>query len=246
MLAPEAGGDPLLYDLGVDAELRALLGFGPPIPPPEPPAADVELEPLSWLAATAWAAVDGERVARLNRWIPGPTDLGEYVVEMRALLDDARERLLAAQGRTEPFFRELVLATAWQESCWRQFVRRGAKLVPLRSPVGSVGIMQVNQRVWRGVYDLRGLQGDVAYNARAGDEILLRYLDYTRSRHVAEAPVDLGAAAYAVYNGGPAQLARYQRALRRGKHRAIDRVFREKLEAVHAGRELDVAACWGY
>jgi len=246
MLAPEEPGDPLAYDLAVDPELRALLGFGPPLPPPAPAPADVELGPLSWLVAPAWAAADGDAVARVDRWVPGPADLHDYLVAVRALLDAVREETLAAARRSEPSFRELALATAWQESCWRQFVKRGEKLVPLRSPVGSVGIMQVNQHVWRGVYDLRGLQGDMAYNARAGDEILLRYLDWTRSRHGAGTPVDLGAAVYAVYNGGPAQLARYERAHGRRKHRAIDRAFREKLEAVHAGRELDVAACWGY
>jgi len=68
-----------------------------------------------------------------------------------------------------------VLATAWQESCWRQFVRRGGQIVR-PSPVGSVGIMQVNQCVWRGAYDQKGLLGDIAYNARARAEIVLHYL----------------------------------------------------------------------
>ena len=80
----------------------------------------------------------------------------------------ATRQLRGASGDT---YRRLVPATAWQESCWRQFIRRGGKLVAIRSRVGSVGIMQVNERVWRGVYDRKGLVGDIAYNTRAGAEI---------------------------------------------------------------------------
>src|SRR5262245_13099899 len=36
--------------------------------------------------------------------------------------------------------------------------------------------MQVNRNTWRGVYDVKGLGGDIAYNGNAGGEILLYYL----------------------------------------------------------------------
>jgi hypothetical protein len=36
--------------------------------------------------------------------------------------------------------------------------------------------MQINERVWRGLYDTQKLRWDIAYNVRAGTEILLNYL----------------------------------------------------------------------
>src|ERR1041384_5796914 len=39
--------------------------------------------------------------------------------------------------------------------------------------------MQINQSVWRGFYQLERLRWDTAYNARAGAQILMRYVkDY--------------------------------------------------------------------
>ncbi len=55
-------------------------------------------------------------------------------------------------------------------------VVQGGQIVALRSPVGSIGIMQVNQSVWRGFYDLGGLRRDIRYNLRAGAEISSQYL----------------------------------------------------------------------
>ncbi len=58
------------------------------------------------------------------------------------------------------FYHDLVLATAWQESCYRQFRERKGKIGYMRSYNGtSVGIMQVNERVWRGLYDAKRLSG---------------------------------------------------------------------------------------
>jgi hypothetical protein len=251
MVDPVSPEDPLRYGTELDAELRALLGFGAAIPPPEL-SPDVELDVLSWLVATAHAALDRDAIARLNRWIPGPQDLDAYLRLVRELLLQVHEKALAAPTSEKALgsvCRHLVLATAWQESCWRQFIRRGGKIVPLRSPVGSVGIMQVNQRVWRGVYDQKGLVGDIAYNARAGAEILWHYLrDYARARTKPERPggeSQLVRVTYALYNGGPRNLRRYEGPKpERAFQRVVDGFF-EKYEAVRAGRELEVASCWG-
>jgi len=201
----------------------------------------------------AAAAVDPGALRRLNGWIPGASDLDAYLRAVRELLATVREETLAKMPldeRFRPLFRNLVFATAWQESCWRQFVRKGGKLLPLRSPVGSIGIMQVNERVWRGVYDRRGLQGDVAYNARAGSEILLHYLrDYAieKGEHALPGGVaNLARATYAVYNGGPQHLTRYRVRNTRRSLRAIDETFWEKFVAVQRGREMDVATCFGF
>jgi hypothetical protein len=110
--------------------------------------------------------------------------------------------------------------------------------------------MQVNERVWRGAYDRRGLVGDMAYNARAGSEILMHYLrDYAIAKGEHRKPgglANLPRATYAVYNGGPGHLSRYRVRGTRRSLAAIDAGFSEKFQAVQRGRELDVARCWGY
>ena len=251
MIDPSTPGDPLDYEDAIDPELRALLGLGEPPPPPEI-SPDVDQDVLSWLVPSAAAAVDPGTLRRLNGWIPTAGDLDAYLHAVRELLATVREETLAKMvfdERFRPLFRDLVLATAWQESCWRQFVRKGGKMVPLRSPVGSIGIMQVNERVWRGVYDRRGLQGDIAYNARAGSEVLLHYLrDYAIAKREDSRPgglANLARATYAVYNGGPQQLTRYRARTTKRSLRAIDESFWEKFVAVQQGRELDVAKCFG-
>jgi hypothetical protein len=104
--------------------------------------------------------------------------------------------------------------------------------------------MQVNQHVWRGAYDLKGLQGDMAYNARAGSEILLRYLDDVAGDHKGT-PEDLVRATYAVYNSGPGAQARLRdKTVPAGLRRVIG-AFAEKYDAVRGGRELAVEECYG-
>src|SRR5271155_2428406 len=76
-------------------------------------------------------------------------------------------------------YTKLVLSTAWEESCWRQFVMNGAHIRWLESATGDIGLMQVNKHVWRGFYDIERLEWDVLYNAGAGCEILARMMHYT-------------------------------------------------------------------
>jgi hypothetical protein len=270
LVLPASAGDPLAYDLALDPELRLLFGFGPPLPAAQrsrllgssPPAAMVDNR--SWFIATAFAApvpllIDPETAAlarRLNDWLPTHSDLPEYLPAMRALLQrtaDATWQQRESVGRAiEPQFgelyRDLVLSTAWQESCWRQFVRHKGKVQPIRSGVGAVGLMQVYPRIWRGFYDVAGLQGDVAYNGRAGAEILHHYLrDYALARREAatvDDAEDLARATYAVYNGGPGHLNRYRQAKQRADLRAIDNSFLQKYLAVKEGKELEVGKCF--
>jgi hypothetical protein len=252
MVDASTPGDPLAFTDTVDQELRDLLGLGAPLPPPDV-SPDVDVDPLSWLVPSAFAAVDPGTLKRLGSWIPTADDLDPYLRAVRDLLAQVREETIAKGPLDAPFqplFRHLVFASAWQESCWRQFVRRGGKLTTLRSPVGSVGIMQVNERVWRGAYDRRGLVGDIAYNARAGSEILLHYLrDYAIDKGEQRQPggiTNLARATYAIYNGGPGHLTRYRVRGTKRSLAAIDDAFWEKYQAVQQGRELEVARCWGY
>jgi hypothetical protein len=69
-----------------------------------------------------------------------------------------------------------VLSTAWQETCWRQFVQKAGKVSPIISyNQSSVGLMQINVRVWRGIYRPEGLLWNAPYNMQAGCEILDLY-----------------------------------------------------------------------
>ena len=105
--------------------------------------------------------------------------------------------------------------------------------------------MQVNPRVWRGFYDVDRLKGEVAYNARAGTQILLRYLKdpglavAKRSGH----PEDLPRATYAAYNAGPGGARRFltkEGALRAG---AVDRRLWRLYQGFSRGGLPDLGRC---
>jgi soluble lytic murein transglycosylase-like protein len=119
---------------------------------------------------------------------------------------------------------------------------------PIQSGVGAVGLMQVYPRVWRGFYDVSGLETDVGYNGRAGTEILHHYLrDYAirKGEHTATGdPDNLARASYAVYNGGPGHLRRYRNPNESPSLKAIDTSFYAKYQAVKAGKELTVEGCF--
>ncbi|MFN8642439.1 MAG: lytic transglycosylase domain-containing protein [Candidatus Binatia bacterium] len=245
MIAPTATEDPLAYDEAVDPVLRERFGFGPP-PPPPAPNPDVDLSVL-WPAA-AWAA---DPAQRLNRWVPTTDDLDQYLPLVKDLLDDTADATLDRKELKSDFhdlYRWLVLATAWKESCWRQFVRVNGRIRPMLSGAGAVGIMQVLPRVWRGFYQVDGLQQDIAYNARAGAEILLHYLrDYAvaKGEHTATGnPDNLARATYAMYNGGPGQMRRYRSGKTKRSLRDIDEAFWEKYRTVKTGNALAVKGCF--
>ena len=267
-LAPESTEDPVRYDTAVDPELRRLLGFGEPLPAPHiDPGIDLSADQAAahdrmpgnycsralaaWFAADACAATEPDAAAQLNGWVPSRKDLGKYLLLVRSLLRSLGEQTLAKTGLEEKYhdvYRNLVLATAWQESCWRQFIRKGDMVLPLKSGAGSVGLMQINQRVWRGIYDQKGLLGDISYNGRAGCEILLHYLkDFAiaRGEHLQAGGMDnVCRATYAVYNGGPAHLSRYRQPGTKESLKNIDRLWWQKYQAVSAGKELEVAGCY--
>jgi len=247
MLAPATTEDPLSYGDDVDPVLRQLFDFGPPLPTPED---NPDVDWSWWRPARAWAASDPS--ARLNRWAPTREDVREYLPLVRDLLEQTGARTLAKkplEARFHKLYGWLLLATAWKESCWRQFVRVGGRLQPVLSPVGAIGIMQINPRVWRGLYDVKGLGQDIGYNAMAGAEILLHYLrDYAiaKGEHKVTGDTDnLARAAYAAYNGGPGHLARYRKSKTSKSLRKIDASFWEKYRKIKSGQTLAVAECYG-
>lgn len=190
---------------------------------------------------------------RLNSWAPKRHELADYLPRVAALLEDAVKEALAEQALAPAhagLFRNLVLATAWQESCWRHYVvSDDRKLVPLRSGTGDVGLMQINERVWRGFYDQQRLRWDIGYNGTAGTEVLLDYLlryALRKGEHRQPGGIDnLARASYSAYNGGPSRLARYRDPGASAYGRKVDEAFWEKYREVAAGNELAVSRCLG-
>ena len=246
------------------------------VPPPSPPTPPTTIAPLpaappptsflpprlrpnplahwlDWLvpAAEAAEAPNPDAEARLRNWAPTRKDLDEYLPIVQGVLHRASDETLAKKPVDAPYsaiFRPLVLATAWKETCWRQFIRRGGKIVTMQSGAGAVGIMQVNPRVWRGFYDTDVLRMNTAYNARAGAEILQHYLvDYAIRKKENErgGGIDaLARATYAAYNGGPGHLDRYRTEKTAKSLREIDADFWRYYQTVKGGNELGVRECY--
>lgn len=231
-----------------------------PAPAPAPPTSWLE-RIGEWLAAlvgpapaSATPVADPKpapATSPLDGRVPRRADLDRYLPQVATLLGEASTQVFAQggldRGRRD-FFDHLVLATAWQESCWRQYVMRGGRVVTLRSSAGALGLMQVNPRVWRGFYAVDGLARSIRYNARAGSEILLHYLrDYAiaRGEEAKGGAEALARATYAAYNGGPSHLRRYREPKRWPRSLAqVDASFLAKFRTVSARGALGVRECF--
>ncbi len=237
-------------NLAVDPRLRALFGF-PADPAPAPPSAGRRLLEALFPAAHASAP---SIVETLRRMIPGPNTLLDYLALVSNLLDEAARSHLADRTRIPEAFRPLLdpllRATAWKESCWRHYLRADPTPEVIRSPVGAVGMMQINARVWRGVYDLALLESDVRYNVGAGIDILEHYfVDYALRRGEHDQPGgadNLVRATYAAYNGGPGQLARYRRESTPRRLKSIDHAFWQLYEQMMVEPWPAESSCYSF
>lgn len=247
-LDPAFAGDPLEQPEQADPRLQELFRFRDPDAPPRrrAPRAPGRLWNLLGPRPAFAAAADEEwrdLAARLDRWVPVAAELEDYRATMDRLLTLAAERTFGpdlVDERFETLFGHLVKATAWQESCWRQFVRRGSTVTYLVSDTADVGLMQVNVRVWRGFFSVTRLRWNAAYNAGAGAEILHQLLLRYGLREGRTRPENAARAAYSAYQGGPARYQRYRVAAAGTRGAAIDRAFWEKYQAVAAGTADDV------
>jgi hypothetical protein len=254
LVAPSSKEDPLAYNTNVDAGLRSLLGFGAPLAVPGKQsrldrrfAPQGEFSSLGsyWFGRAAFAA---EPAARdLNQLLPDAENPQPYLAAVRDLLDRLSDKIATRSKLNEDhktLYRQIVFAAAWQESCWRQYVKKGT---PLTSASGDLGLMQVNRNTWRGVYDLKGLGGDIEYNGNAGGEILAYYLTKYALRKAEEKQPrgNLGRATYSAYNGGPGALARYRGVRQSPVWKKVDDAFWEKFSAVKSGNEMAVKSCYG-
>ena len=250
--------DPLAYTVNVDSGLRGLLGFTGELPAPQP---SPRLEQGRWqrlqdkasaaarslMLRPAFAAETD--LSRLNQWVPDNQELQEYLLQVRQLLTEVSDRVLAKSTLAQEhrqLYRQIVFTTGWQESCWRQFIKKGEKLAPLTSTTGDFGLMQVNRITWRSLYDVTGLSGDIRYNGLSGAEILHQYL----TRHAIAKKEDqqpgghLARATYSAYNAGPGGLARYRGVRQSLEWKKVDEAFWTKFQQVSSGQELAVKSCY--
>ena len=253
------GADPLAYLLDVDTGLRDLLGFTAALPASRPSSLLEQGRLERWRQkASAAMRTLGLRSAhaaetdmdRLNEWVPEIQEISDYLLEVRKLLVATSDRVLAKSSLASEhrqLYRRIVFATGWQESCWRQFIKKGQKLTPLASSTGDVGLMQVNRIVWRNLYDIKGLNGDMSYNGNAGAEILHNYLTrYAIRKNEDKQPGgQLARATYSAYNAGPGGLARYRGVRQSPTWKKVDEAFWTKFQAVSLGQELAVKSCYG-
>jgi hypothetical protein len=245
-LSPGASSDPLAYEWNDDAELRRLFDveeLREPAPAPAPGRSWLDL-----LIGTAHASGGADAARPREQWIPTQDELTSYEKHVGELLEKAAAAELQRTGLPAPHadtYDKLVPTTALIESCWRQYVVRGGKATYLRSRSGSVGIMQVNQIVWRGFYDIQRLRWDTAYNMRAGTQILMRYVkDYAipyaqRSGD----PTHVPRAAYAVYNAGPRAVGRFNKPDAHPRESRVDEKLWTLYKGLASGGEVDLRSC---
>ena len=254
IIEPTGAADPLAYTTTVDPSLRTLLGFG---------ASDVRQSRFdrglfpetreasllgSWLDRRAYAAESP--AVKPNQWVvPDGNELQSYLMKVRGLLEALSDKLAVKSklgAEYQPIYRQIVFAAAWQESCWRQFIKKGNNVTPLASTTGDLGLMQVNRNTWRSVYDIKELSGDIQYNGNAGGEILLYYLTRfaIRKNEDKQPGGNLARATYSAYNGGPSALGRYRAAKQNPALKKVDEAFWDKFQVVSAGKEMEVKSCY--
>ncbi len=254
-LRPAAVEDPLHYDFELDPTLRELFHFEPEpqstIPPP-PPSPSEPHSWLDWLITGAHAAEVAPSIAELGKsldhWVPSDAELESYrtvVAQLLALTTEVELIGAPPDAAHATIFRTLVPATALIESCWRQFTHKGDQVTFLRSQAGSIGLMQINQHVWRGFYNVDKLKWDTMYNARAGAQILLRYLQQYGMKVASQTGVAEHAprSAYSIYNAGPRAARRFLKPNAQPRERRVDERFWRLYQGFAAGGSADLTAC---
>ena len=190
----------------------------------------------------------GELQKAIGRRVPSRDQLAAYAQLIDELLAEIAQSELAGRELTDEqgrVFGALLPATAFIESCWRQFKRDADRVTYLVSGSGAVGMLQINARVWRGLYDVERLRWEVAYNARAGAQILLHYLEgpgLDVVRRSGESAY-LARATYAAYNAGPGGAGRFLGKDGGLKPGPVDRRFWSYFQAVAADATPDLETC---
>ena len=265
----------LEYRLGVNPDLRRVLGLGAPPETSDPVTNMEELEIggeevdfmedddssfkkliMFFLFKPAWAKADKPTLTfkDIKPWVFSKKNFKTYVERVKALLGEAADGTLndsKIEERYHDLYRLIVLSTAWQESCFRQFRVKERKVTYLLSyNRTSVGLMQVNERVWRGMYDRHHLRWNIRYNTAAGCEIIELYIrKYTlnRIKKMKEGkPMDddtLARIVYAMYNGGPGQFEKILKRKKEGTFYSSDKLYFEKYSWVKNSQWENLRKC---
>jgi hypothetical protein len=191
---------------------------------------------------------------RLKRVVVNDSNASRYRSDLDRLLDLSGQREINDDALESAYHRAylaLVKSSAWQESCWRQFVIRDGSVRWLESATGDIGLMQVNKYVWRGFYSLPRLRWDLVYNVSSGDEILMRMMRHAADKGAGKSgqPAELARSAYSAYNGGPGAWSRWRRHNVPKDVRQIDEAFWEKYRTIEQGQSFDILRCaadWGH
>ncbi|NQT55127.1 MAG: hypothetical protein HQ551_02740 [Desulfobacteraceae bacterium] len=246
----------LTYRPTVDEKLRRIFGFEPATEQIdsvlEGDEIEIEIENdaqdsndsnlskvfFSIFCKPVWAKArkPNPKLKQIREWIVPKEGVNEYIKRIKGLLSNTALNVLQKGKLPEQYhqiFQQIVLSTAWQESCFRQFRIKKKSLTYLRSYNGtSVGLMQVNERVWRCIYDMNHLRWNIKYNAMAGCEIIdLYFMRYVLRKIDQIDPfteAKLAGVIYAMYNGGPGQFKKFLKRSRDQRFYESDRLFREK------------------
>ncbi len=189
-----------------------------------------------------------------SKWLPDTANISGYVAGVRKELKTAADQTVV-KNNPEPEFRDLfyliVDAVAWQESCFRQFRTDKGVIEYLRSYNNtSVGLMQINEKVWRGMYDQEKLRWNIRYNMAAGCEIIDLYLQKYILKKIAEKPYpvlenkdNIARTLYALYNGGPGEFSKFLERAAKKKFYSSDTLFNEKYLWVKDGQFENAGIC---
>ncbi len=273
-LISDGQGAELSYSFGVDKNLRKVMGFGPELKESpeyieEAPGKEenflhkilnrlissglklIGISPYSEAIAAEKKKPDREDPAK---WLPNNENIDAYVAKVRQELKTAADQTVVKKT-PDPEFRDLfyliVDAVAWQESCFRQFKKEKGVIEYLRSYNNtSVGLMQINEKVWRGMYDPEKLKWNIRYNVAAGCEIVDLYLQTYVLKKMAEKkyPVldnkdNVARTLYALYNGGPGEFSKFLNRLEKKKFYSSDDLFNEKYLWVKTGQWEKAGIC---
>ncbi len=261
----------LTYLPDVDDKLRRTLGFEPTKEPTdtvfEKEEIEIEIEDnaldsndnnlskviSSIFCKPVWAKAIKSipKLKQIREWLVQKEGVTNYIDRIKGLLDRSVLNVLEKGKLSKKYhtiYQQTVLSTAWQESCFRQFRTKNKRLTYIRSYNGtSVGLMQINERVWRGVYNLNHLRWNIKYNALAGCEIIDLYFRRYALRKIDQinpfTEMKLAGVIYAMYNGGPGQFKKFLNRCKNNKFYSSDRLFREKFTWVINGQWNNINKC---
>jgi len=273
MISPEPFDQPK-PSTETDQKLRKVLGLEPlpdaPLPEDKtiPAPAMEESDPTSRELPFHWhgleeffsvsQALAGETdqlfQAEIKKWtaeLTPPSVLLPKVCNVLQTAADRQQNKLASPANTTDWFEKMTLAAAWQESCFRQFhINNKAITYLLSSNRTSVGILQVNEQIWHGVYNIQQLRWNITYNSQAGCEIMGLYLrDYLQEEKplvdlsTPQGQRFLAAWLYALYSGGPGQRKPFLNRYKSEKLFRSEQLFLAKFDTLHETEWVNSVHC---